>query len=379
MYFETVAIHTGQEPDPATGAVTVPVYQTSTYRQDAIGRLRGGYEYSRTGNPTRTALETALAALENGRYGLAFASGSAATAAVFGLLKAGDHVIASRDLYGGTYRLLERVFRRWQVTATYVDGQAPENFRCALQANTRLIWLESPTNPLLQLTDLRAVAAIARETGVLLAVDNTFATPFCQRPLELGADLVVHSTTKYLAGHSDVIGGAVITSHEKAYRELKFLQNAEGGVPGPWDSWLILRGLKTLAIRMREHEQNARFLAQFLYAHSRVERVYYPGLSSHPQYELAKSQMSGFGGMISFELKGGYAEVEKVVSRLKLFFLAESLGGVESLICHPARMTHASIPEAERRERGIHEGLLRLSVGIENRLDLQQDLEQALA
>lgn len=377
MEFETRAIHAGQPPDPATGAVIVPIYFTSTYQQDAIGKHKG-YEYSRTGNPTRTALEQALASIEGGKFGLAFASGVAATTTVLSLLKSGDHILAGDDLYGGTYRLLEKVVKNWGITTTYVDVDEVTAFKEAIQPNTKLIWIETPTNPLLKIIDIEFASRIARENNLILVVDNTFVSPYFQRPLEFGADIVVHSTTKYLSGHSDIIGGAVVTSNEQLYTELKFYQNAIGAVPSPLDSWLVLRGIKTLAVRMREHEKNALFLAQFLEKHPKVERIYYPGLPSHEHYHLAKQQMDGFGGMISVELKGGLSDVERFVSRLKLFLLAESLGGVESLVCYPAQMTHASLPKEERLKRGIKDNLLRLSVGIENQNDLQDDLENAL-
>lgn len=378
MQFETRAIHDGQQPDPATGSVIVPIYLTSTYQQEAIGNHKG-YEYSRTGNPTRTALEEAIASLESGRHGLAFASGLAATTTVLNLLKTGDHIVAGDDLYGGTYRLLEKVVKNWGITTAYVDIDSIADFETAIQPNTKLIWIETPTNPLLKIIDIAALANIARKNNIILVVDNTFASPYFQRPLELGADIVVHSTTKYLGGHSDIIGGAVVTSNEQIYSELKFYQNAIGAVPSPFDSWLVLRGIKTLAVRMREHEKNALFLAEFLEKHPQVERIYYPGLPSHEQHQLAKAQMSGFGGMISLELKGGFAHVERFVSRLRLFLLAESLGGVESLVCYPTKMTHGALPEAERLKRGIKDNLVRLSVGIEYAQDLQADLENALA
>jgi cystathionine gamma-synthase/cystathionine gamma-lyase len=377
MEFETRAIHEGQSPDSSTGAVITPVYQTSTYQQEAIGKHKG-YEYSRTGNPTRRALEEAIASLEGGKHGLAFASGVAATAAVFSLLKKGDHLIAGDDLYGGTYRLLENVFRRWGLKATYADVDDIRTFSKAVQKNTKLIWVETPTNPLLKIIDIRKLAEIAKSENILLAVDNTFASPYFQRPLELGADIVVHSTTKYLSGHSDIIGGATVASDEKIYRLLRFYQNAAGAVPGPWDSWLVLRGIKTLAVRMREHEKNALYLAEYLEKHRKVERIYYPGLHSNSQYSLAKKQMTGFGGMISLELKGGFQEVEKFISRLRLFLLAESLGGVESLVCYPPKMTHGSLSREERMKRGIKDNLIRLSVGIENKIDLKDDLRNAL-
>ncbi len=378
MEFETRAIHEGQNPDPATGAVITPVYQTSTYQQEAIGKHKG-YEYSRTGNPTRKALEEALASLEGGEYGLAFASGVAATMAVFNLLEGGDHLIAGDELYGGTYRLLEKVLRRSGVEVTYADVDDIDTFSKALQKNTKLIWIETPTNPLLKIIDIRKLADIAKEKNVLLAVDNTFASPYFQRPLECGADIVVHSTTKYLSGHSDIIGGIAITSNERIYRQVQFYQNAAGAVPGPWDSWLVLRGIKTLAVRMREHEKNALYLAEYLERHPKIERIYYPGLHSHGQHLLAKKQMTGFGGMISVELKGGFPEVEKFVSRLRLFLLAESLGGVESLVCYPPRMTHSALSRDERIKRGIRDNLVRLSVGIENKIDLKEDLQNALS
>jgi len=378
MEFETRAIHEGQNPDPATGAIITPVYQTSTYQQEAIGKHKG-YEYSRTGNPTRKALEEALASLEGGEYGLAFASGVAATMAVFNLLEGGDHLIAGDELYGGTYRLLEKVLRRSGVEVTYADVDDIDTFSKALQKKTKMIWVETPTNPLLKVIDIRKLADMAKRKDIILAVDNTFATPYFQRPLECGADVVVHSTTKYLSGHSDIIGGIAITSNERIYCQVKFYQNAAGAVPGPWDSWLVLRGIKTLAIRMREHEKNALYLAEYLEKHPKIERIYYPGLPSHRQHQLAKKQMTGFGGMISVELKGGFQQVEKFVSRLRLFLLAESLGGVESLVCYPPRMTHSALSRDERIKRGIKDNLVRLSVGIENKLDLKEDLQKALS
>jgi cystathionine beta-lyase/cystathionine gamma-synthase len=378
MKFETRAIHVGQEPDPTTGATIVPIYQTSTYTQEGIGRHKG-YEYSRTGNPTRAALEACLASLENAAHGLAFASGLAATSAVLNLLSSGDHVVAAEDLYGGTYRLFERVYRRYGVAFTYVDAREADNLRRALRPETRLIWIETPTNPLLHLVDIAAAAEIAREARIPLAVDNTFASPYFQRPLDLGATIVVHSTTKYLGGHSDLIGGAVLTSDEEIYTTVRFHQNAVGGVPGPFDCWLALRGLKTLAVRMREHERNAAAIAAFLAEHPAVERVYYPGLPDHPQHALARRQMSGFGGMVSFVVRGDRERAEAVLRGTRLFSLAESLGGVESLISHPATMTHAAIPAEERARRGILDTLIRLSVGIEATEDLIADLERGLA
>ncbi|MDI6782684.1 MAG: cystathionine gamma-synthase [bacterium] len=377
MHFETKAIHLGQEPDAKTGAVVVPIYQTSTYQMEAIGKHKG-YEYSRTENPTRTALETSLAALENGKYGLAFASGMAAINAVLHLLDNNSHIIVGDDLYGGTYRLLEKSFKRWGVAITYADIDELASFERAIQKNTKLIWLETPTNPLLKVIDIKEVAKVAKKHNLLVAVDNTFASPYFQRPLELGADIVVHSSTKYLGGHSDIIGGAIVTSNDEGYKAIKFYQNAAGAVPGPMDCWLVLRGIKTLAVRMREHEQNALFLAEYLAQHPNVEKVYYPGLKSSSDYHLAKNQMDGFGGMVSFEIKGGFEAVEKFVAKLKIFILAESLGGVESLVCYPPKMSHASLSREERLNRGIKDNLIRLSIGIENKLDLKEDLKQAL-
>jgi len=378
MKFETTAIHAGQAPDPSTGAVIVPVFQTSTYQQEAIGKHKG-YEYSRTGNPTRTALETCLAELEGGKYGLAFSSGVAATAAVFALFEKGAHIVLGDDLYGGTYRLVERVFRKWGISATYADVDDLRSFEQSLTPKTRLIWIESPTNPLLKVIDIQRLAEMARKRKVLLAVDNTFASPYFQNPLALGADIVVHSTTKYINGHSDIVGGAVVVDDGALHDQLKFYQNAAGAVPGPWDCWLTLRGLKTLAVRMREHEKNAQYLAAFLSKHKKVAKVYYPGLKGTRDYEIASKQMRGFGGMLSFEIKGGFPAVERFLTGLKIFLLAESLGGVESLVSYPAKMTHAAIPEPERLERGITDALIRLSVGIENREDLKADLENALS
>lgn len=378
MKFATKVIHAGQEPDPSTGAVMTPIFQTSTYAQSGLGEHKG-YEYARTSNPTRTALEACIAALEDGQYGLAFASGMAAESAILSLLNAGDHIVACDDLYGGSYRIFERIMRRYNVEATYVPASKVAGYEQALRPNTKLVWLESPTNPLLSLVDIKAVAALAHSRNVLVVVDNTFASPYFQQPLHLGADIVVHSTTKYINGHSDVIGGALVTNNTEVYEAIKFYQNAAGGVPGPLDSWLTLRGIKTLAVRMRQHEQNAQAVAKFLLEHPRVEKVYYPGLPSHPDHALAKRQMSGFGGMVSFQFKGAYADVDQVVRRFKVFTLAESLGGVESLVCHPVSMTHGSIPKHIREARGLTDTLLRLSVGIEDSEDLLADLEQALA
>jgi cystathionine gamma-lyase len=375
-HFETLAIHAGQEADPATGATVVPIYATSTYTQEAPGRHKG-YEYSRSGNPTRKALETCLAALEGGEEGRAFASGLAATTAVFSMLKPGDEVAAAADLYGGTYRLLERIFKPWGLIASYTEDPSPAGFARIITKTTKLVWIETPTNPLLQILDIAAIADLAHRAGALLAVDNTFASPFLQQPLRLGADLVVHSTTKYLGGHSDVVGGAVI-GRKDLLQPIAFYQNAAGGVPGPFDAWLILRGLKTLAVRMERHCENARRLATWLAEQRQVQRVFYPGLASHPGHDLARRQMRDFGGMISISLKGGKESALRLLTRTKLFSLAESLGGVESLIGHPATMTHASIPAEIRQARGIDDGLVRLSVGIEDAEDLQEDLRQAL-
>ncbi len=378
MRFESKVIHAGQKPDPQTGAVIPPVYQTSTYRQDGIGK-NAGYEYSRTDNPTRSRLQALLASLEGGRWGLAFASGMAASAAVFSLLKPGEHVIAGADLYGGTYRFLEKVLVPWGLEVSYADPDDGRGFEKAVKKNTRLIWVETPTNPLLKVIDLGKLSGVAEHLNLLLAVDNTFATPYLQKPLACGADLVVHSTTKYLSGHSDIIGGGLVTSNPNIHRRLKFYQNAAGAVPGPWDCWLTIRGMKTLPVRMREHEKNALFLAQYLHRHPQVAKVYYPGLPDSPYHALASRQMEGFGAMISLELEGGFRAVERFVSRLKFFSLAESLGGVESLVCYPPAMTHAAFSPQQRARRHISDSLVRLSVGIEHKLDLRDDLARALA
>jgi cystathionine gamma-lyase len=375
--FSTLAIHAGQDADPATGATVVPIYATSTYTQAAPGQHKG-YEYSRTGNPTRAALETCLAALENGERGLAFASGSAATAAVLSTLRPGDEVAAAADLYGGTFRLMERVFKPWGLVTRYTEDPRPEGFARIITPKTKMVWVETPTNPLLQIIDVAAVAELTHRAGALLAVDNTFASPYLQQPLTLGADLVVHSTTKYLGGHSDVIGGAVVGRRE-LLQPIAFYQNAAGGTPGPFDAWLTLRGVKTLAVRMERHCANARQLAEWLAGHARVQKIYYPGLPAHPGHAVAKRQMRDFGGMLSVSVKGGKDAALRLLTRTKLFSLAESLGGVESLIGHPATMTHASIPADIRVARGIDDGLVRLSVGIEDVQDLRADLEKALA
>jgi cystathionine beta-lyase/cystathionine gamma-synthase len=376
MKFETACIHAGQQPDPSTGAVMTPIYQTSTYVQEAVGKHKG-YEYSRTGNPTRTALEACLAALEGGSFGLAFASGMAATDMVLRLLSPGDHVLAGSDVYGGTYRLFEQVLRPYGLDFDYVDTTDLEQVRRAGKENTRLIWLETPTNPYLHVSDITAISEIARSMPVkpLVAVDNTFATPYLQRPLDLGADLSIHSTTKYLGGHSDVVGGAVVGKDPSLGERLAFLQNAVGAVPGPQDCFLVLRGIKTLAVRMDRHSANAAELANELSGHPHIEAVLYPYHPSHPQYALAKKQMHQGGGMLSFIVKGGEAEARRVAESTRLFALAESLGGVESLIEIPAAMTHASTASSPI---AVEPGLVRLSVGIENIDDLCEDLLHAL-
>ena len=376
--FSTKAVHAGQEPDLATGAVMVPIYQTSTYAQESLGHHKG-FEYARTHNATRQALERNLAALEGGTHGMSFGSGLAATNAIVQTLSAGDHVVCGNNTYGGTYRLFEKVWKRHGIEFSFVDCTEPAVVAGAFRANTRMLWVETPTNPLMQLADIRELSARSKPRGIRVVVDNTFMTPYFQRPLELGADVVVHSVTKYLNGHSDMVGGAVVTSDESFAEQLRFLQNAAGAVPGPMDCFLCLRGTKTLAVRMRQHEASARELAGVLEAHSRVSRVFYPGLASHPQHELACRQASGFGGMISFIPGDGSLQAgEKVFNRFNLFTRAESLGGVESLVCHPASMTHASVPRDSRLALGFADGLLRLSVGIEDVADLRADLEQAL-
>ncbi|OFW24781.1 MAG: cystathionine gamma-synthase [Acidobacteria bacterium RIFCSPLOWO2_02_FULL_59_13] len=376
MGFATDAIHAGQPPDPSTGAVVVPIYQTSTYVHEELGKHKG-YEYSRTGNPTRAALERNLAVLEGGHGALAFASGMAATNAVLTLLASGDHVVCCEGAYGGTPRLFNAVLNNFGLQFSYVDTTRPENLLQALRPQTKMVFVETPTNPLMKLTDLASVAAITRPRQILLVVDNTFLTPFFQKPLQLGADIVVHSTTKYLNGHSDGVGGAAVLAREEEYSRLKFIQNAAGAILGPFDSWLVLRGVKTLAIRMRQHEANALVVAKYLAEHPKVKQVFYPGLADHPQYDLARQQTRGFGGMMSFET-GSLENARALLNRVRLCSLGESLGGVESLICHPATMTHAYFSEDERQRLGITQGLVRLSVGIEDVEDLLADLEQAL-
>ncbi len=377
MRFATRAIHAGQEPEPATGAITTPIYQTSTFAQSAPG-VHKGYDYSRTDNPTRTALQEALASLESAQYGLAFSSGMGATTTILLLLKQGDHVISSRDVYGGTYRIFRRVFENFGLRFSFVETSDVRQIERAVTRRTRLLWVESPTNPLLRITDIRAAAEVAHRRGALCVVDNTFASPFFQQPLRLGADLAVHSTTKYIGGHADVVGGAVCLNDRAIYERLKFLQKAAGATPSPFDCFLTLRGIKTLALRMREQERNATQIALFLREHPRVRRVYYPGLADHPGHQIAVEQMSGFSGMVSFEVKGGLAEARRALKRLKIFKIAESLGGVESLVELPAIMTHASIPKEERKKAGLDDGLIRLSVGIEDVEDLFADLKRGL-
>ncbi len=375
--FATRAIHAGQNPDPTTGAIMTPVYLTSTYVQESPG-VHKGYEYSRTGNPTRKAYEDCLASLESGKYGFAFASGCAATTTVMHILKAGDHVVACDDMYGGTFRLFDKVLRHNGIDFSFVDLTNPESFEKAIKPNTKLIWIETPTNPMLKLVDIRKHCALAQKKNIISVVDNTFMSPYFQRPLELGADVVVHSTTKYINGHSDVVGGALVTNRQDLAERIAFLSNSMGGIQSTFDAFLCMRSLKTLPVRMRTHETNAKAVATFLEGHSRVEKVIYPGLTSHPQHALAKEQMSGYGGMITFYIKGGMKESREFLEKVKIFALAESLGGVESLIEHPAIMTHASVPVENRKALGISDNLVRLSVGIEDLQDLLWDLEQAL-
>lgn len=373
--FSTRALHVGQGPDLETGAVVQPIHLATTYKQDAVGSHRG-YEYSRSGNPTRNALEECLASLESAGHALAFASGLAATLTLLALYEPGDHVVFTNDVYGGTFRLFEQVLRRYGLRFSSVDVRDPEAVTASFTADTRLLWLESPTNPLLRLADISALGRLAHQRGITVCVDNTFASPYLQRPLELGADVVMHSATKYLGGHSDLVAGALMTRSAGLAERLRFHQNALGAVPSPFDCWLLLRGLKTLALRMERHCENALAVARFLEGHPQVARVHYPGLPSHPQHELAARQMSGFGGMVSFEVEEGVAL--RLLAELRVFTLAESLGAVESLAEHPGRMTHASIPPDIRREAGLGDGLIRLSVGVEDAADLLADLGQAL-
>jgi cystathionine beta-lyase/cystathionine gamma-synthase len=374
--FSTICLHAGQEPDPSTGAIITPIYQTSTYVQEALGKHKG-YEYGRTQNPTRMALERNVAAIESGKAGFAFASGMAAIGAIATMLKAGDHVVVSDNTYGGTFRLFDKVLRRYNLTFTYVDTSKLDEVERAFTPSTRLLFVETPTNPVMRLTDLAAAADLAHRHDVRLVVDNTFASPYIQRPIEFGADLVVHSTTKYLNGHSDSVGGIVIAVREDDIAWLTFVQNAEGAILGPFDSWLVLRGTKTLTLRMQQHSATGLALAEFLAAHPKVQRVFYPGLPTHPQYELARRQMRGFGGMLAFEL-GSFAAAERLLNAVRLHALAESLGGVETLISHPATMTHASVPPDRRAAIGITDGMVRISAGLEDLEDLKDDLTQAL-
>ncbi|MBI1739803.1 MAG: PLP-dependent transferase [Candidatus Koribacter versatilis] len=375
--FATKAIHVGQEPDPSTGAVTVPIYATSTYVQEEIGKHKG-YEYARVSNPTRDRLETNLAALEGGTAAKVFASGMAAINAVVTMLKSGDHVVAGHNLYGGTPRLFNQVFANFGLVFTYVDTSDVKNVERALQKNTRIVFLETPTNPLMELCDLRAISDLAHQHGVEVVVDNTFMSPYFQRPIELGADMVVHSTTKFLNGHSDGLGGVVVCTKPEQNERLAFLQKAAGAILSPFECWLVLRGVKTLAVRMLQHDCNGREVAEFLYQHKKVLKVFYPGLPDHPQHELAKRQMSGFGAMIAFET-GSLANANKMLRKVRVCSLGESLGGVETLISHPATMTHAAVGEEGRRKIGITDGMVRISVGIEDVDDIVADLDQALA
>lgn len=376
--FNTRVIHGGQEPDKAYGAVMPPIYQTSTYAQSTPGGHQG-YEYSRTANPTRTALENALASIENGNFGLAFGSGLAAMDAVLKLLNPGDEVVSTNDLYGGSYRLFKKIFEKYGIVFHFVGMQNPDEVEKYINAQTKLIWVETPTNPMMNIIDIKSIAALAKKHHVLLAVDNTFASPYLQQPLDLGADIVMHSATKYIGGHSDVVLGALVVKDEKLARELYFIQNASGAICGPMDSFLVLRGIKTLHVRMQRHCENGEAIAHFLAKHPKIEKVYWPGFSTHPNHKVAKEQMNGFGGMLSFIPKGStYNDAIKIIEKLKIFTLAESLGGVESLVGHPASMTHASIPKEEREKVGVVDALIRLSVGIEDVNDLIEDLENAL-
>jgi cystathionine beta-lyase/cystathionine gamma-synthase len=376
--FETRAIHAGQEPDTATGATITPVYQTVTFTHDAVDQNKG-FAYSRTGNPTRAALETCLASLEGGRFALAYASGMAAVAGTMQVLSAGDHVVVADDLYGGSYRLFTRVLPRYAIRFSFVDATRPEEVAKAMEPATKMVWIETPTNPLLRIVDVAACAQIARQHGALLVVDNTFATPYLQNPLALGAHVALHSTTKYIGGHSDVVGGALVVDDEELHQRLKFAQNATGGVPGPWDAWLTLRGVKTLAVRMRQHERGASRVAERLRGRPQVASVAWPGFADHPGHDVARRQMRGFGGIVTLDLVGGAPAARAFCEALELFSLGESLGGVESLVGYPWLMSHAAFPPEEKRRKGISEATVRLSVGLEDADDLCADLEQALA
>ncbi len=376
--FETLAIHAGQAPDPATGATITPVHQTVTFTHDAVDRNRG-FSYSRSGNPTRQALEECLAALEGGRHGLAYGSGMAAIAGAMQAVKAGDHVVVADDLYGGSYRLFTQVLPRYGVQFDFVDATDPDRVAKAMRTSTRVVWIESPTNPMLRVIDIAACAEIARRGGALCIVDNTFATPYLQNPLALGAHVVVHSTTKYVSGHSDVIGGAIVLDDDELREALAFARNATGGIPGPWDAWLVLRGVKTLAVRMRQHEASAERVARFLRDHAGIAVVHWPGFEDHPGHALSTRQSRGFGGIVTVELSGGGAAARRFCESTHLFALGESLGGVESLIGYPWSMSHAAFPAEEKRRKGIHEGVVRLSIGLEHADDLCEDLDRALA
>lgn len=376
MGFSTDAIHAGQIPDPTTGAVITPIYQTSTYAQYELGKSTG-FEYARTHNFTRQALEKNIATLEKGKYGIAFASGLAATHALMSLVKAGDHIVISNNVYGGTYRLYELNMKNYGLDFSWVDSTDLKNVENAIRPNTKMIFVETPTNPMLNLTDLKGISEIAKKNNLISICDNTFMSPYFQNPLEWGIDIVLHSTTKYLGGHSDVIGGMLVTSNEKYHERLRYIQNAAGGVPSPFDCWLVLRSTKTLAVRMKQHEENANTFAEFLSESGYAKKVIYPGLKNHPHHELAKKQMRGFGGMVSADF-GSLENAKKVLNNVKIFTLAESLGGVESLVCHPATMTHASVPKAERDKLGITDSLVRFSVGIEDIEDLIKDIKQAI-
>ncbi len=376
MGFSTDSIHAGYTPDPATNAVIPPIHLTTTYYQDDIGKHKG-YVYSRSGNPTRDILQKNIAVLEKGKYALAFSSGLAAIHALTSVLKAGDHAIVSNDVYGGTFRLFEKFLVDYGIKTTFVDTTRIENIEKAIQPNSKLIHIESPTNPLLAISDIQEIANLAKSKNLLLSVDNTFMTPYFQNPLLLGADIVVHSTTKYLGGHSDLLGGVLIFNSDELYERFKFVQNSIGAVLSPFDCWLLLRSIKTLAVRMERHNKNAMEIAKYLVNHQKIKKVFYPGLESHPQHSIARKQMRGFGGMISFEVEN-FEFAKTVLKKFKLFTLAESLGGVESLVCHPASMTHASIPKEIREKNGLTDGLIRLSIGIEDIEDLINDLEQAL-
>lgn len=379
MKFNTKVIHAGVEPDPATGAIMTPIYQTSTYVQDEIGKHKG-YEYSRTGNPTRSALESSIAHIENGKYGACFGSGLAAIDCVIKMLNPGDEVISTNDLYGGSYRIFRTIFEKYGIKFHFVDMLNINNVKDKINDNTKLIWIETPTNPMMNIIDIKAIVQLVNHSDVMVGVDNTFATPYLQKPLDLGADIVMHSVTKFLGGHSDIVMGALATKSDEIAEEMYRIQNSSGAVCGPMDSFLVLRGIKTLHLRVQRHSENGKVIAEFLQSHPIVDRVYWPGFETHPNHDVARSQMSGFGGMVSFTLKGdSLSKAKEVVSKTRLFTLAESLGGVESLIGHPSTMTHASIPREERLKSGVKDSLIRLSVGVEDAEDLVKDLENALS